>query len=127
MTIRRRIALSFISILLLFGVAVAVFLWSAELRARSMDVLARALNRQVLIASIRQDLDNLHKEVTLLGNMDFATGEASDAPEARQPSNSKIDSVAEKISRLATLVEPADRQQIEQLRTTYADVAKSWK
>jgi serine phosphatase RsbU (regulator of sigma subunit) len=127
MTIRRRIALSFISILLLFGTAVAVFLWSAELRARSMDVLARALNRQVLIASIRQDLDNLHKEVTLLGNMDFATGEASDAPEARQPSNSKIDSVAEKISRLATLVEPADRQQIEQLRNTYADVAKSWK
>lgn len=127
MTIRRRIWLSFVAILLLFGIAVAVFLWSAGLRARSMDVLARALNRQALIASIRQDLDNLHKEVTLLANMEIGIGEASDAPEARQLSNQKIDSVAEKISRLATLVEPADRRQIADLLISYGDVAKSWK
>lgn len=58
MTIRRRIALSFLAILLFFGVSQAMSLWSGRQRARRMDAYGRALTRQVIITSLRQDLDN---------------------------------------------------------------------
>src|SRR5689334_17740599 len=126
MTIRRRIALSFFAILTLFGVAVGISMWTTMLRARSMDVLARALNRQALIASIRQDIDNLYKEVTLLSNMEIGVGESADAPAARQLFKQKTDSVAASIANLAALCEPADRPQVEDIRRTYVSVANAW-
>ena len=62
---RTKLALAFLAILILFGASQGATFWGNRLRARSMATLERALSRQVIIASLRREIDNLHNEVTL--------------------------------------------------------------
>ncbi len=127
MTIRRRITLSFLGILTLFGIAVGIYLWTAQLRAQTMATLDRALKRQVLIGSIRQDVDNLHKQVTLLSNMDFGTGQGMNTPEAQTIFRQQVDDVEILLKELEQLADPWDRARIQEIQKTYAGVATAWK
>src|SRR4029079_6826738 len=106
MSIRRRIVYSFAGIILLFGVAVNVFFWTAKLRSRTMETLDRALKRQVLIGSIRQDVDNLHKQVSLLGETDFGNGQAANSPESQRLFRQNVDEVVGLLQQLETLTDP---------------------
>ena len=72
MTIRRRLTLSFAIVLVLFGVSTGVYLWSAHLRGVTMKRLDRTLQRRVVLATIRQDVDNLQKQVALLSQSELA-------------------------------------------------------
>ena len=81
---RTRLSLSFLAILILFGASQGATFWGNRLRARSMTSLDHALSRQVIIASLRRELDNLHKEVTLLGQIEFPSGEGKVDDEARR-------------------------------------------
>ncbi len=127
MSIRRRIALSYLALLLLFAATLGVYLWSSRLRAKSIDTLDRALKRQVTLASIRQELDNLHKQVTLLSEMDFETGQAANTPEAHQLFDQKLAVVTDLLTQLRGLAEPPDRELTEEVQQVYADTAKSWR
>ena len=127
MSIRNRVALSFGAILLLFGCAVAVYLWTAALRAQTMATLDRALQRQVLIASIRQEVDNLHKQVALLGQMDLGSGPSAVNPEAQALFNQKVDSVTGLLDRLHELTDASDRPAVEEIQKTYAIAGNAWK
>ena len=74
MSIRRRLALGFVTILTLFAVNEAIQLWSARVRAGSMDTLDRALTIQAHMASVFHEVDNLHKQMSLMGQqMDSAS------------------------------------------------------
>src|SRR4051794_27826235 len=95
MSIRQRIIFSFGGIILFFGLAVAVYLWTANLRSETMTTLDRALKRQVLIGAIRQDVDNLHKQVALLGEMEFGNGEAATSPDVKHSFSQHVDEVAD--------------------------------
>lgn len=127
MSIRNRVALSFGAILLLFGCAVAVYLWTAALRAQTMTTLDRALQRQVLIASSRQEIDNLHKQVALLGQMDLGSGPSAVNSEAQQGFNQKVDTVTDLLDKLHQLTDPSDRPAVEEIQKTYASVGNAWK
>ncbi len=127
MSIRRRIIYSFAGIILLFGVAVNVFFWTAKLRSRTMESLDRALKRQVLIGSIRQDVDNLHKQVSILGETDFGNGQAVNSPESQKLFRQNVDEVVDLLQQLEALTDPSEKDQIHEIQQTYADVAKAWK
>jgi class 3 adenylate cyclase/HAMP domain-containing protein len=58
-TIRRRLTLGFLTILALFALNEGIQLWSARLRADTMEALSGALKRQVLMASVHQQIGNL--------------------------------------------------------------------
>jgi len=66
MKIRRRLGLSFLLILLLYGVNLGIYAWGNQKRSVSVETLQKALSRQVIFSSIKQKLSNLQKEVTLL-------------------------------------------------------------
>jgi serine phosphatase RsbU (regulator of sigma subunit) len=127
MTIRNRIAFSFVGILLLFGFAVGIFMWTATLRSQTMTTLDRALKRQVLIGSIRQQVDNLHKQVTLLSNMDFGDNQAANTPEAQTIFHQQVDEVSGLLDQLELLADPWDRSRIQEIKKTYSGVATSWR
>jgi len=62
MTIRRRISLSFLGVLTLFAMSVGVYVWSSHLRSQAMEQLNRSLQREVLLSSVRQNLDNIQSK-----------------------------------------------------------------
>jgi serine phosphatase RsbU (regulator of sigma subunit) len=127
MSIRRRILLSFGGIILFFGIAVAVFLWTANLRTQTMGTLDRALKRQVLIGSIRQDVDNLHKQVALLGEMEFGNGEAATSPEMQRSFHQHVEEVSGLLAQLQKLTDASEQPQINEIQKTYSEVAEAWK
>ena len=127
MSIRNRVAVSFGAILLLFGCAVAVYLWTAALRAQTMMTLDRALQRQALIGSIRQEIDNLHKQVSLLGQMDLGSGPSNVNSAAQQLFDQKVDAVTGLLEKLQKLSEASDRPAVAEIQKTYSSVAIAWK
>ena len=59
MTIGRRLALAFSTILVLLAVNQAIQLWSASLRTASVAALNRALQRQIVLADVSMSVDNV--------------------------------------------------------------------
>lgn len=124
MTIRRRLALSFIAILVLMAVNEGIYFWSSGLRTSTLDALGRALTRQVIIGAVRQDLDNLHKEVTLLSQLEEGTSTDADT---RRVFDAKLTKVGDSVKRLQALSDPQDAEQIGDLDRTYAQLGDAWK
>jgi serine phosphatase RsbU (regulator of sigma subunit) len=127
MTIRRRLNLSFVGLMLLFGASLGVYLFSAHLRAATMNRLDRSLNRQVTLGHLQQDLDNLHKEVALLSELATETEQASPNPAARHLFEEKLNEVAGEIQALRQLRAADDIQSIDVLQSTFGDLSKAWR
>jgi len=123
-TIRRRLSLAFVAVLVLMGVNQVIFMWSSRLRTETVQTLDRALTRQVIISTVQKDVDNLHKEVTLLSQVEGGAG--ADA-EARALFNEKVDRVAAQIKELRELADPLDAERIYEIDQTYAQLAVAWK
>src|SRR6478609_2844865 len=100
MTIRRRLALSYVVLLLLGAANLALYLGTSRLRTRSMHTLDRALERQLKISSIKQEVDDLHKQVTLLSEMDFGNGEGISTQQTRLLFDQKVSGVTKSLSEL---------------------------
>ncbi|MHC4845697.1 MAG: hypothetical protein ACYTCU_06010, partial [Planctomycetota bacterium] len=58
LTLRARLALCLLAILLMVGSNVAIGYWSNEQRDESVDALSRAVDRGLIIAAMRTDLDD---------------------------------------------------------------------
>ena len=101
-SVRQRLVFSFLAILALFAVNQAFNIWSDRVRSRAMEALNEALTRRVLTASVRQQLADLHKEVTLLGEVRFEPGSAPD-PAAREGFETKLVHAAADIRQLNLL------------------------
>jgi serine phosphatase RsbU (regulator of sigma subunit) len=133
MTIRQRLTLSFVALLALFGVSLGVYSWSAHLRGATMKRLDRTLQRRMLLATMRQDVDNLQKQVALLSQSELAADTAPDPTRtsgderSQQLFGEKAQGVAHQIATLKTLSEPEDASSINELETTYSDLQKAWK
>ena len=69
MTIRRRYYLSLLIVLGLFFANLVAYLWSARAREQAESEWDHATAAELKISSIRQELDNLNKEVTLASQM----------------------------------------------------------
>src|SRR4051812_7635984 len=65
MTIRRRLILSFGAILALFALNLVVYSWGNQRRTATVESLRRAVQRQLLIASVQQKFGALRKQVEL--------------------------------------------------------------
>ena len=127
MTIRRRLTLSFAGLVLLFGISILVYTWSARLRSATMERLDRSLNRQVLLGRIQQDLDNVQKEVALLSELSNQNEQASANPAARELFDEKLNGITGNILALKKLSTPEDAKLVDDLQSTYAHLAQAWR
>ena len=127
MTIRRRLNLSFASLILLFAATILVYLWSAHLRTLTMERLDRSLNRQVTLGRIQQDIDNLHKEVALLNNLATESDQSSANSPARDLFDEKLNDVTTEIEQFKKLRVAGEGSLIDELDSTYALLAQSWR
>jgi nitrate/nitrite-specific signal transduction histidine kinase len=116
MTIRRRLLFSFAAILVLFAVSQAIFLWTLGLREDSVQSVSRALNRQVIIGGLRQNIDDLDEQITLLTHWD------DERTVARELHDSLSQKLSESRSQLAVLHELSDPEFRSQVDTITAQV-----
>ncbi len=126
MTIRRRLAISFLIILLLFGVNLVIQIWSSRTRSASVEALRRAITRQVLVASINQNLNDRQKEVALLSQVTVEATISGASTEEVVQFKSRIDAVHNEIEELRELSEPATRDKVEALAKGFQELGSSW-
>ena len=126
LSVRHRLILSFIAILSLFAVNQAINIWSDRARSHVIETLSQALNRKVLTVSVRQQLADLHKEVTLLGEVRFEPGSAPD-PAARQGFETKLARTAADVHELTLLSGSRDSVDTKALEECFGQLADLWK
>lgn len=127
MTARGKLTLTFCAILFLFGVNFGVYLWSANQRNVAVGNLDRALSRVAVVSAVRQDLDNMSKEIALLSQLKFEEGERGPDPKEQQAFALRLTNLKSKITQLQGLWDPARRQEVDQLSRSYDELAQSWK
>jgi class 3 adenylate cyclase/HAMP domain-containing protein len=122
-TIRRRLSISFLTILTLFAVNEGIQLWSAARRDATMSTLDRAMKRQVLMAAVRGRVSDLHKQMSLLGQID---DEAPAPAGGRASLDGDVALVAGDIRALVGMSDPADQRAAMELAQTFKDLAETW-
>jgi len=124
MTIRRRLILAFATILALFAANQGLHIWSDRLRTQTMTALDHALQRQLLLASVSRRLADLHRQMSLLGQVEVDP----DAPPAEKPPiDGDIETVTAQLRNLEALAEPPDRAAVSELYQTYLQLAEAWR
>src|SRR3954468_14361856 len=101
MTIRRRLTISFVVILLLFGLNLVIYFWGNQRREATVEELRRAISRQGLIAQISQGLNDVQKQVSLLSQVPQETGNvAAVDPEELAQFTRQLQNTEERINEL---------------------------
>jgi signal transduction histidine kinase len=131
MSIRRRLALSFFVILLLFAVNLVIYFWGNQRRETTVEGLRRAVSRQALISGLNQNLNDIQKQLTLLNQVtgDNAAGAAASAasPAEIAQFNSQLEKVEQQITDLRGLAEPETASNIDSFSAAYKNLENSWR
>ena len=127
MTIRRRLALSFLAILLLFGLNLVIYFWSNQKRSASVEALRRAISRQILVASIDQNLGNLRKQVSLLSEVMVEAAATGAGPDQILQFNTQLETIGKQIQELQDLSDSEARREVESFAKTWQELGVSWR
>lgn len=127
MSIRRRLALSFIVILVLFGLNLVIYFWSSQRRAEAVEGLRRAISRQILVASIDQNLKNLQKEIALLSQVNTEAADSGASTDVLNQFDKHIAAILVDISEVRTQSDAAAAPQVTQLERSFSELASSWR
>src|SRR5436190_10883841 len=127
MSIRRRLTLSFVVILVLFGLNLIIYFWGGQRRSEAVEDLRRAISRQILVASADQHLNNLRKEIALLSQVtaDAATGGV--APEEIAEFDQQTSRISGDILKLGQLSDPSGKAAADELHDSFLQLAASWR
>ena len=125
MTIRWRLGLSFLLILALFGLNLVIYFWSDQRRNDTVMILRQATSRQMFIASIKQKLNDLQKQVALLNQVMVEAPTGGIGPEEILLFDGQLAGVAEQIAELRKL--SATGSQVESLDDVYQKLSASWR
>src|SRR3954453_5134474 len=124
-TIRRRLIRSFLTILVLFGLNLAVYSVSNIKRRATVEALRRAISSQILIAEINQGLNDPQKQMALLG--EAVTDSA--APASRDEIanfSAQLQSVKRKIQELRSFSDETIRDKVDRFAKDYEALSASW-
>lgn len=124
MSIRRRLAVCFTAIALLFPLNLGVYFWSNGERDASLRQLSQSLGRQLLIASIRQGLNDLQKEMALLGQVYGESVAGQPAPEETARLQARLDAVRRDIAEARRL---SPGEPLGDFPNFFEELAISWK
>ena len=118
MSLRERLTISIIAILVLFSVNVGTDSWSNNTRNTSLTKLQQAVNGQLQSSAVKQDLDDLHKAILLLSSLRSTLNE-----------NLTMQEIGQALSEISTL--QADIQELglssdEQTKPAYTSFYNSF-
>ena len=126
MTIRRRLDLSFLAIIGLLGLNLAIYFWSNQQRSASVEELRRAISRQNLVASINQNLNDLQKQVALMSQVTVEATTGGAGPGEVLLFKSQIEAIRKQIKDLRELSDSEARINVESLDKALQELGTSW-
>ena len=126
MTIRRRLAVSHVAILLLLAVNLVIY-YSGDLKRKAtFEELRRAISRQILISSIQQRLNDYQKQVSLLSQITADLSNSGASPEEVTQFNDHLNDIGGQISQMSSLSDAGGRDKIEAFRKAFGELSASW-
>ena len=126
MTIRRRLVFSFSTILVLFCLNLGVYFWGKSKQSSTVEALERAVSRQLVVASLNQRLNDLHKQVALISEVMTEAAQTGAGPEEIAQFDNQLEAIARQIEELGRLSDPMDRSRADSLRKDYQELKSSW-
>jgi signal transduction histidine kinase/ActR/RegA family two-component response regulator len=126
MTIRRRLTASFLLVLVLFGLNLMVFFWSSQRRQETVEELRRASSRQLLISSIREDLNNVQKQVNLLSQGLPDVGAAAGSEDIKR-FDSRLDRIGADIAKLCDLSPAGNWRTADAVAAGFRELSGAWR
>jgi signal transduction histidine kinase/DNA-binding response OmpR family regulator len=128
MTIRRRLTLSYLAILLLLGCNVVMYTWSDHQRRAMFDDLHGAIGRQNLINAIEAELNNDQKQITLLSQiMTDSTGGGGAAPEEIAQFNTRLDGLEAGLKELRAEMSSDGAATVDAFAASVQQLTASWR
>ncbi|MCP4658132.1 MAG: response regulator [bacterium] len=123
MSIRKRLALSFLMILGLFGLNILIYGIGSWLRSDGFQRMDRAVRRQLLVAEIAQDFDQQRRNVLMMG---MVLVDSDLEPEEIERIKVPLHEIKVKIGDLRGLTDPADRDDVASFAGLYQRVQEEW-
>lgn len=125
MSLRRRLTLSLITILLLFAVNVGTHFWGSFSRNESMLAYRNSVAAAQLSTEVEQLLDDQRQQILVLATLRETTEDQLDDGELEQAEDAIVDIIG-KIQKLGTLSQGVTELHFEQLWQSSSSLLESW-
>jgi signal transduction histidine kinase/DNA-binding response OmpR family regulator len=126
MSLRERLTLSIIIILVLFSINVATDTWSNSTRNASLVKLRQAVTGQLQAVSVKQKLANLHKAILLLSSLRSTLNENLTPQETAQ-AISEISSLQAQVEQLGLTAQDTTKNPYKVLESSFLELIPMWK
>ena len=126
MTIRRRLALTFFAILVLFALNLVVYFWGKHLQSNAVNALRHAISSQLLVASIHENIGTIQKELAVLSEVAPVAAKSGAAPQESTQFVRRLEGIQKQIEDLAGVSDSQSLTQVESLRRDYQRLSDSW-
>jgi signal transduction histidine kinase len=127
MSIRRRLILSFCTILFLLGLNLVIYFWSDLRRQASFEEVRRAIDRENLISSVQGQLNDVHKHVTLLSQVMADRGSEGASAEEIAKFNTGLDEVLDRINQIRAQSAAGGAGEVEDFAGAVQQLTASWR
>jgi signal transduction histidine kinase len=125
MSLRRRLTLSLLAILVIFALNVGTHFWGSFARTESMSAYRNSVAAQQLAASIGLQLDEQRKQIRVLAALRETTEETL-SEEDRQQAEINIQAIVNDIRELGTTTHEVTRPQYDELWNTSRELLPAW-
>ena len=131
MTIRRHLIISFVAIVLLFAVNVAVYFWGSGQRQAGFDDLQRAMRREQLILRIEKALSDVEKQVALVSQglvapTGAAPGTALPGAKDALAFSGQLKTIGDRVAEFINLTPPEGRDAANEFGGAVNQLRASW-
>jgi len=123
MSLRERLTLSIITILILFSINVGTDSWSKNTRQENLLHLRGAVSGQLQASTLKQDLEDLHKAILLLSSL-RSTLEENLTPQEIAQALSEISALQAGIQQLGVI---SNNLTYQNLRDSFIELTPLWK
>lgn len=125
MSLRRRLTLSLITILLLFAINVGTHLWGSLARSESMIAYRSSVTAAQISTEIEQLLEDQRKQILVLATLRDTTADQLDAAELEQAEDAIV-TIIGKIQTLGTLSQGVTELHYERLWESSSRLLEGW-
>ncbi len=121
-----RLTLTFLGVLLLFGLNLVVYLASDRRQETTVEELGRAISSQLLLASIGEDVRSTRRQIALISQMDPKEVEGI-REEAIAQFELQLADLHKEIEAFLILSDRADKETPSALRQSFGELGDSWR
>ncbi len=126
MSIKRRLSLSFLIILVLFGVNLGIYFWGSGKRSRTLAEVQSGVARQDLVNSVSQEIENKLKQIQLLMSVMSDESQGAVPPGQLDQFKSELQTTLQRIDQLLSLTPTEGKPEVEELKETFEKLSASW-